>query len=124
MPELTDASPYLSLATNSLSFQRGVNDVAYEWLPQQILSLLRSGEPRFVIYAYGQALRPAENSIITTGGQFFGLCTNYQITAEVAARAVVRVEGSPNPADANNPNPKRHYPPRLIVESYNYLPPE
>lgn len=124
VPELTDASPYLSLATNSLSFQRGVNDVAYEWLPQQILSLLRSGEPRFVIYAYGQALRPAENSIITTGGQFFGLCTNYQITAEVAARAVVRVEGSPNPADANNPNPKRHYPPRLIVESYNYLPPE
>ena len=88
------------------------------------MSLVRMGVPRFAIYAYGQALRPAENSIITAGGPFFGLCTNYQITAEVASRAVVRVEGSANPADANNANPKRRYPPRLIIESYNYLPPE
>jgi hypothetical protein len=44
--------------------------------------------------------------------------------AEVASRAVVRVEGSADPADANNANLKRRYPPRLIVESYNYLPPE
>jgi hypothetical protein len=124
VPELTDASPFLSLNTNSLSFQRGVNDAAYEWLPQQIMSLVRLGEPRFVIYAYGQALRPAENSIITSGGPFFGLCTNYQIMAEVAARAVVRVEGSANPNDANNANPKRKYPPRLVVESYNFLPPD
>jgi hypothetical protein len=124
VPQLTDASPYLSLDTNSLSFQRGVNDAAYEWLPQQIMSLVRVTEPRFVIYAYGQALRPAENSIVTTGGPFFGMCTNYQITAEVASRAVVRVEGSADPADVNNANPKRRYPPRLIIESYNYLPPD
>lgn len=124
VPELTDASPFLSLSTNSLSFSRGVNDAAYEWLPQQVMSLVRLDEPRFVIYAYGQALRPAENSIVTATGPFFNLCTNYQITAEVAARAVVRVEGSANPNDRDNPNPKRKYPPRLIVESYNYLPPE
>ena len=124
VPQLTDASPYLSLDTNSLSFKRGVNDAAYEWLPQQIMSLVRVTEPRFVIYAYGQALRPAENSVYTVGGPFFGMCTNYQITAEVASRAVVRVEGSVDPADANNANPKRRYPPRLIVESYNYLPPD
>jgi len=125
VPELTDASPFLSLQTNSLSFQRGVNDAVYEWLPQQIMSLVRLGEPRFVIYAYGQALRPAENSIITTGGPFFGLCTNYQITAEVAARAVVRVEGSADPTQTSTYLPaKKRYPPRLIVESYNYLAPD
>ncbi len=124
VPELTDASPFRNADTNSLSFQNGVNDVVYEWLPQQIMSLVHLDDPRFVIYAYGQALRPAENSIITSSGAFFGLCTNYQITAEVAARAVVRVEGSANPKDANNANPKRRYPPRLKVESYNYLPPD
>jgi hypothetical protein len=102
VPELTDASPFLSLQTNSLSFQRGINDAVYEWLPQQIMSLVRLGEPRFVIYAYGQALRPAENSIITASGPFLGLCTNYQITAEVAARAVVRVEGSADPTQTSN----------------------
>ena len=124
VPELTDASPFRNADTNSLSFQNGVNDVVYEWLPQQIMSLVHLDEPRFVIYAYGQSLRPAESSIITSGGAFFGLCTNYQITAEVAARAVVRVEGSANPKDANNANPKRRYPPRLKVESYNYLSPD
>jgi hypothetical protein len=125
VPELTDASPFLSLNTNSTSFRRGVNDAAYEWLPQQIMSLVRLGEARFVIYAYGQALRPAENSIITSGGPFFGMCTNYQITAEVAARAVVRVEGSADPTQTSPNLPsKKRYPPRLVVESYNYLPPE
>jgi hypothetical protein len=134
----TNSSPFISFgatggvrgrsdqvpALDSNEIKYSINDAALEWLPQQIMSLVRLGEPRFLIYAYGQALRPAENSIITAGGPFFGLCTNYQITAEVAARAVVRVEGSANPADANNANPKRRYPPRLIIESYNYLPPD
>lgn len=110
------------LSTSQMMYS--LNDAALEWLPQQIMSLVRLGDPRFVVYAYGQALRPAENSIVTAAGPFYGLCTNYQIAAEVAARAVVRVEGSANPADRNNPNPKRKYPPRLVVESYNYLPPE
>lgn len=123
VPELTERSPFLS--TNSaVKLKRGLSDVAYEWLPQQVMSLLRSSEPRFLIYSYGQALQPAENSIYTVTGPFFGLCTNYQITAEVAARAVVRVEGSPDPRNANHPDPKRRYPPRLVQESYNFLSPE
>ncbi len=111
-------------ALGSDQLKYSINDAALEWLPQQIMSLVKLGEPRFVIYAYGQALRPAESSIVTATGPFFGMCTNYQPMAEVAARAVVRVEGSANPADANNANPKRRYPPHLVVESYNFLPPE
>lgn len=122
VPELTVASPFLNLTANYIP-TRAITDSAYEWLPQQMMSLLQLGEPRFVIYAYGQALQPAPNSILV-GGTYSGLCTNYTITAEVAARAVVRVEGSPSPQDANHPNPKKRYPPRVIVESYNYLPPD
>jgi hypothetical protein len=81
------------------------------------MSLLRSSEPRFLIYAYGQALQPAESSIYMASGPFYGLCTNYQIIAEVASRAVVRVEGSLDPKSPN-------YPPRLVQESQNFLPPE
>ncbi len=63
----------------------------YEWLPQQTMSLLRcSGSPRYVIYCYGQALKPAPNGIYTGSGQFFGMVTNYQIVSEIATRAVVR----------------------------------
>jgi hypothetical protein len=123
VPELTERSPFLN-TNGQWTLKRGLSDAAYEWLPQQVLSLLRSSEPRFLIYAYGQALQPAENSIYTASGPFFGLCTNYQIIAEVASRAVVRVEGSPNPANANHPDPKRRYPPRLVQESQNFLPPE
>jgi hypothetical protein len=122
VPELTVASPFLNVSARYIP-TRAITDSAYEWLPQQMMSLVQLGEPRFVIYAYGQALQPAPNSILV-GGAYSGLCTNYTITAEVAARAVVRVEGSPNPQDANHPNPKKRYPPRVIVESYNYLPPD
>ncbi len=100
-----------------------LTDAAVEWLPQQVMSLVRLGEPRFVIYAYGQALHPAANSVLTSG-PYFQMCTNYQITAEVATRAVVRVEGSPDPRNANHPDVKKRYPPHLVVESFNYLPPD
>ena len=70
----------------------------YEWLPQQMMSLLRvSGTPqspmRYVIYCYGQTLRPAQNGIVTSGS-LFGMCTNYQVVAETATRAVVSVQGT------------------------------
>jgi len=124
VPELTDLSPYLNRATQFAPI-RGLTDVAYEWLPQQTMSLLQLGEPRFVIYAYGQSLQPAPESIVTAGGGFFNLCTNYAPTAEVALRAVVRVEGSPNPAHTNTFLPlKKRYPPRIVVESFNYLAPD
>ena len=128
----TGVSPLLNLgdpkvldANKTTAQQRsGITDAAYEWLPQQVISLLRLGDPRFVIYAYGQALHPAADSVLTSG-PYFQMCTNYQITAEVATRAVVRVEGSPNPAHTNTFLPlMKRYPPRLVVESFNYLAPD
>jgi hypothetical protein len=104
-PALTVNSPYLLGGTNI------VNDAVVERIPQQVLGLLRAGDqPRFVIYSYGQTLRPAEHSIISSG-QFLGMCTNYQITAEVATRAVVRIDGAPR-----NPH--------AVIENFNVLPPD
>jgi hypothetical protein len=107
-PELTVASPYL-IATN----RAVINDAVVERIPQQILGLLHGSDqpPRFVIYCYGQALKPAPKSLYLTSGPFFGLCTNYQITAEIATRAVVRVDGAPSK-------------PRTVIESFNILPPD
>jgi hypothetical protein len=127
-PLLTQQSPYLNPA-NAYGIHYltagGINDAAMERIPQQIMGLLTlSHSPRFVVYSYGQALKPAERSIVMNSGPYFGLCTNYQVTAEVATRAVVRVEGSPDPAIANNPDPGRRYPPRLVVEQFNVLPPD
>lgn len=121
VPELTLNSPFLNLTPTQR--QLGISDAVYERLPQQIFSLLTAGSPRFVVYAYGQALKPAERSVIPSG-PFFGLCTNYQIAAETAIRSVWSVEGSPDPRDANHPNPARRYPPRVVVESFNFLPPD
>ena len=111
-PELTMASPYL----NPPSAKTPINDAVVERIPQQILGLLHGGEqpPRFVIYSYGQALKPAVHSLYqgaVGGGAYFGLCTNYQITAEVATRAVVRIEGAPGK-------------PRTVIENFTVLPPD
>ena len=110
VPELTTASPLLN--TNSpVQLQEGINDAVYERLPQQLLGLMRGGDqPSFTIYAYGQALHPANRSVVTSG-PYFGLCTNYQITAEFATRTVVRLENAPRA-------------PRVVVDSFNILPPE
>ncbi len=89
-----------------------ISDELYEWLPQQTIGLLRVGTPRYVVYCYGQALRPAANSRVTSGGQFFGLITNYSVVAESAARAVIRVD---NAGTAK---------PHVVVESFNVLGPE
>jgi hypothetical protein len=110
-PQLTVASPYLTGDTNLM------NDEVVERIPQQILGLLKGSEqPRFVIYAFGQALKPAPQSIIS-GGQFLGLCTNYQITAEVATRSVVRIDDA-------LPVPGRPYKPHAVLENFNVLPPD
>jgi hypothetical protein len=107
VPKLTTQSPFLV----GLNLTNGISDAMYEWLPQQVMSLLRAGPPRYVIYCYGQALKPAPNSLVT-GGTYFGMCTNYQVVAESAARAVVRVDGAGTSA------------PRVVVESFNPLPPD
>jgi hypothetical protein len=98
VPQLSVASPFLN--TSLAQQQFGISDEMYDWLPQQVLSLLRvSGTPqspmRYVIYCYGQALKPAPNGINTASTQLangesaFGMVTNYQIVAESATRTVV-----------------------------------
>ena len=111
VPQLTVQSPFLN--TNSLNqLRRGISDAVYERIPQMIMGLLRGNDqPRFAIYAYGQSLAPARNSRVTQAGQYFNLCTNYQITAEFATRTVVRIEGAPTA-------------PRAVIESFNVLGPE
>ena len=47
----------------------------------------------------------------------FRLCTNYQVVAETASRAVVRVVNTPTPG---NPNVA----PRVVIEQFNVLPPD
>ena len=107
-PALTEQSPFLT----GLNKTTQISDALYEWLPQQTLGLLRAdGTPRYVVYCYGQTLRPAPDSVVTDSGQYFGLVTNYQITAESAARAVIRVDNARTKA------------PRVVIESYNNLPP-
>jgi hypothetical protein len=141
-PALSVTSPFLDIGDPGNPNQP--NDIAYEWLPQQIMSLLRVGQPRYVIYAYGQSLKPAQNSIVS-GGPFYGTCTNYQITGEMETRTVVRFEpatpASPmNVYSALNPtqnplmplmlpgdlpgSPPPRPPVRAIIESYSVLPPE
>ena len=89
-PQLTVSSPYINTANPNLS------DAVYERIPQQIASLLRTGTPRYEIYAYGQALKPADKSIVQSGASF-GMPTNYQITGEVLTRTVVRFDNMPVP---------------------------
>ena len=109
VPELTVRSPFLNADPadpQQVQQSYGIDDFAYEQIPQQILSLLRLGQSRFVIYAYGQALKPAQ---IDAGS---GVVQNYQVTAEYATRTVVRAEGDPFGRV------------RLVVESFNILPPD
>jgi hypothetical protein len=125
VPELTVNSPFLNTSTNAPRvLQNGLNDAAYERIPQQILGLLRGDSvPRFVIYSYGQALKPADRSIYTKGGAYFGICTNYQVTAEAATRAVVRIDGipaSPQPGASPPAFDNLH----VVIENFNVLPPD
>ena len=125
-PQLTIASPFLNTnGLNSLT-AGGINDEVMERIPQQIMSLLTLNKaPRFVIYSFGQTLHPADHSLVT-GGTFNGLCTNYQITAESAVRAVVRMEGTPDPQFVGGKvdSEGRSYPPHLVVEQFNVLGPD
>jgi hypothetical protein len=131
-PQFTERSPFLNW-NDALQQINGISDEMYEWLPQQTMSLLRCADsPRYVIYCYGQALKPAPNGIYTGGDNFFGMVTNYQVVSEIATRAVVRfgsmltnVVSSANisgniywftaPVVTNN---------NAVIESFNILPPD
>lgn len=116
-PELTVASPMLTGRTNFYT------DAVVERIPQQVLGLLKgSDEPRFVVYAVGQTLKPADRSLVTSG-PFIGLCTNYQVTAEVATRTVFRLDGIPQyPPALTAQKPLTNI--NVVVEKFNILPPE
>jgi hypothetical protein len=133
-PQLSVMSPFLNTnGTGGISGTglastnaNGITDEIMERIPQQIMSLLTLNQnPRFVIYSFGQTLHPADHSLVI-GGTFNGLCTNYQITAESATRAVVRVEGTSDPffTDGKVDSLGRSYPPHLVVEQFNVLGPD
>ncbi|HEY3760951.1 MAG TPA: hypothetical protein VGN23_04325 [Verrucomicrobiae bacterium] len=123
-PMLTVSSPFLNLSQSN-----GFNDEMYEWVPQQIMGLLRGRSmPRYVIYCYGQTLQPAPNGYYTggttlpDGESVFGMVTNYQVTAESATKVVLRIDGL---TDASgNPLPASQQHPHAVIESINTLPPD
>lgn len=105
-------SPYL-LPFNATTVPATVSDEVVEAIPQQVLSLLRTDEPRVVIFAFGQSLKPAPNSLVTRPGVFFGLCTNYTVVGEFATRSVVRFDGVPRTGQL-----------RPVVEDHRILTPD
>ena len=111
-PSFSDTSPFLNMGSLATKGAGGISDEVYERIPQQIMSLLSLDHaPRFAVYAYGQALRPAPQSLIGSG-PLAGVCTNYQVVAETATRTVFRVEFGTNNT------------PRIVPEQYNILPPD
>jgi hypothetical protein len=129
-PQLTEQSPFLNW-NNANQQQNGISDEVYEWLPQQTLSLLRvTGTPqspmRYVIYSYGQSLKPAPNGVVTGGANLangtspFGMVTNYQVVAETATRTVV----SMSPVVTTNPNGTLNTNYNTRIEQFNVLPPD
>jgi hypothetical protein len=133
-PWFTEKSPFLNTnntTATGMQLQSGISDEVYEWLPQQTLSLLRvTGTPqspmRYVIYSYGQTLKPAPNGVVTGGPNLangtspFGMVTNYQVVAESATRAVVQV----NPVVTTNPNGTLNTNYNMRIEQFNVLPPD
>ena len=126
-PQLTVQSPFLDVSQLNTLSAGGINDEVMERIPQQILSLLTlDPSPRFVIYSYGQTLKPADHSILTSG-PFLGMCTNYQVTAETATRAIMRVD-PPVPIVTTNAGPPITYTTNfvrpVVTEQFNVLPPD
>ncbi len=118
-PALTEKSPFIN--RNDVNrLNKDITDEQYEWLPQQMLGLLRiSAAPRYLVLAYGQTLKPAPGGTVLDSGPYFNLITNYQVVAESATRAVISIQ----PVVTNSVfGPVTNYVPR--VESFNVLPPE
>jgi hypothetical protein len=83
-------------------------DEMVERIPQQTLSLLKLGMPQFVIYSWGQSLKP--KSLYSGSGSLNNICTNYEITGEFLSRTVCHVVSDPA-ATA----------PRIVVDNYNVM---
>jgi hypothetical protein len=104
-PMLTIDSPFLPGPAGNFK------DEEVEAIPQQAAGLLKLGMPQFVIYGYGQALKPKD--IYFGGPPNFNICTNYQITGEYVTRTVCHVVGDPAAANV-----------KIQVDSFNILPAE
>jgi hypothetical protein len=92
------------------------SDADYESIPRQLLPMLRvEDEPRYIVYAWGQSLKPADKSVVTSGPNV-GMVNNYVVTGQVGTRTVLRVKnGTHYPMNTNQP-------PRMVVESFKVLP--
>ena len=81
---------------------------------------------RYVIYSYGQTLKPAPNGVVTGGPNLangtspFGMVTNYQVVAETATRAVVRM----TPVITTNPDGSSTTNYNTRIEQFNVLGPD
>jgi len=144
VPELSSVSPLLA---NPLASGQGFDPVVppmvqtqiydsdYERIPEQILGLLKVGEPRFVIYGWGQSLKPARLGVQYNGADKIDLTqplsgpsinpgtkvvNNYQVTGEVATKSVIRVV-FPERLPTGQTDYRR---PRMVVESFNIIPVE
>lgn len=119
-PAFSDQSPYLFIsgdgkpvAIDSQVFREGVRDEMMEKIPQSILGLLAKDEPRFVVYSFGQSLKPAQGSMATSA-DFYGMITNYAISGEVITKTTFRIDGEVD-------DPAK--PLRAVVENHTILPP-
>jgi hypothetical protein len=81
---LTTTSPFLG---GNASTVPDLTDEMVERIPQQTLSLLKVGEPQFVIFAWGQALKPKGPPFLGIGANA-NTYTNYEITGEFLTRTV------------------------------------
>jgi hypothetical protein len=84
-PALTTNSPFF-LNTNAAAVPNITDDVV-ERIPQQVLSLLKVGEPQFVVFAWGQSLKPKGPPFLGFGANA-NTYTNYEITGEFLTRTV------------------------------------
>ena len=110
-PILTTRSPFVA----DLLAEGGTpTDEMVERIPQQILSLLKVGQPQFVIYAWGQSLKPKNlysSPAIGFDPALNNICTNYEITGEFLGRIVCHVVGDTTAAK-----------PKVVIDSYNIEP--
>ena len=109
---------------NSLQTEAyGFTESMVERIPQKIMGLLkRDPHPRVVVYAFGQALAPADQAKYLFPGPFQGMVTNYQVIGEVSSRTLLRVEGIPEPGLIPfNTNAAAAVFPRVVIEDHKLL---
>jgi len=109
---LTVASPFINFGGDVNDTPR---DEVLERIPQQVAGLLKVGQPQFVIYAWGQSLRPsALYNGVSAPQSLFKLATNYAITGEYLTRTVCHLDLTRSDRFGSNAV--------LQVDSFNILP--